>query len=55
MDIEQIWDFLVGSGIATEDELRLIVSINGYSTESLNDVLYCRTGCRSIEQLKESN
>ena len=51
--LEIIWDYIVETGIATEDELRLITSINGTNEDSLNSVLYSRTGYRSLEQLTE--
>ena len=41
-------------GIATENELQLITDINGYDLETLEDVLYARTGYRSWDQYKES-
>ena len=47
MNKEQLWDKLIESGIATEDELKLVTCINGYSVETLNSVLYARTGERS--------
>ena len=50
---EQIWDYLSDNEIATEDELRLITSINGCNEDSLNAVLYVRTGYRSVDQLEE--
>lgn len=49
--IDKIWDLLVDYNIATENELQLVTNINGYSIETLLDVLYTRTGLRSIEQL----
>ena len=49
----EIWDYIVETGFATEDELRLITSINGTNEDSLNSVLYSRTGYRSLEQLTE--
>ena len=49
----EIWDYIVETGIATEDELRLVTSINGTNEDSLNSVLYSRTGYRSLEQLTE--
>ena len=51
MDIENLWSYLIDNGIATEEELQLITSINGYNETALNDVLYVRTGYRSIEQM----
>ena len=49
----ELWDYIVEQGIATEDELRLVTSINGTNEDSFNSVLYSRTGYRSLEQLKE--
>ena len=49
--IEQVWDLLLQYDIATENELQLVTTINGYSIDSLNDILYARTGLRDIEQL----
>jgi hypothetical protein len=47
--IDQMWDWLLDMGIATEEELQLVTDINGYSIETLNDVLYARTGYRDQE------
>lgn len=41
--VESVWDYLVDSGIATNDELQLVTGINGYTIETLNDVHYYRT------------
>ena len=54
MDENKIWDYLINSGIATEQELILITNINGYNIESLNQVIFARTGYRSLKQLQES-
>lgn len=51
--LEIIWDYIVEMSIATEDELRLVTSINGTNEDSLNSVLYSRTGYRSMEQIIE--
>lgn len=51
-DLAKIWDYIVETGVATEEELRLVTDINGYSEETLNDVIYARTGYRDIEQLQ---
>ena len=50
--VEKIWDYLVENGIATNDELTLVTNINGYNMETLNNVIYARTGYHNIEQLK---
>lgn len=51
MELENAWwDFLLTNNIATEDELSLVTDIDGYNEQSFLDVLYARTGLRSIEQ-----
>ena len=53
MDRMEIWDAIVEYGIATEEELELVTAINGYNSDTLNDVIFVRTGYRNIEQLLE--
>ena len=53
MDKSEVWEYLSDYGIATESELRLVTNINGYTIETLNDIIYAKTGYRDIEQLKE--
>ena len=53
-ELDNYFDFLVDNCIATDEELRLVASINGYNKRTLDDVLYVRTGYRDIEQYKES-
>jgi hypothetical protein len=50
--MKQMWDYLVETVIATDDELKLVTNIAGYTVETLEDVLYARTGYRSVEQLE---
>jgi len=50
--ISNLWDYLLYEDIATEEELKLVTDINGYNEESLNSVLYSRTGYRSLEQIE---
>lgn len=51
--MKKIENFLIDNGIATAEEIDLVIKINGYTIESLNDILYVRTGYRSIEQLMD--
>lgn len=50
MRIITLWDNLIDHGIATEEELQLVTSINGYTKSTLESVLYSRTAYRSWEQ-----
>lgn len=56
MDIEKekekLWDYLIGNGIAAGSELQLVTCINGYNLETLESVLFARTGYRTLEQLE---
>lgn len=51
-NIERVWETLVDMGIATDEELQLVTSINGYNIDTLNDIIYVRTGYHDIEQLE---
>ena len=51
--IDQIWDLLIDYNVATQDELKLVTSINGYSVDTLNSIIYARTAYQNIEQLME--
>ena len=53
MDRYDIWDAIVEHGIATEEELSLVTAIDGYNEDTLNNVIYVRTGYNDIEQLLE--
>lgn len=50
-----MWDTIIELGIATDDELGLVTALNGRNTCVLQDVLYIRTGYRSLEQLLDEN
>jgi hypothetical protein len=44
------WNKIVERGIATEEELQLVTEINGYNIETLDSVMYARTGFQDWEQ-----
>jgi hypothetical protein len=51
--LDNLWETLVDYSIATEEELQLVTSINGYNKQTMLDILYSRTGLTSFEQLEE--
>ena len=53
MELDEQFNYLVEYEICTEDEMKLVTSINGYNEESVNDILYVRTGYRDMEQYLE--
>ena len=50
---DEIYDYLREEGREKEKEISLVCSINGTNEDSLNSILYSRTGYRDIEQIKE--
>lgn len=48
---ETAWDYLLENGMVSEETLKVVTTINGYSLETLEDVLYAVSGYRSFEQL----
>ena len=50
-NLENLWEKLVDYGVATEEEIQLVTSINGYNEQALLDILYARTGYRTFEQM----
>tara|TARA_Y100001973_G_C5194764_1_gene333443 strand:- start:1944 stop:2213 length:270 start_codon:yes stop_codon:yes gene_type:complete len=52
-EVDMLYDAIIDAGIATEKEISLVTSINGYSVETLNSILYSRTGYRSWSQFED--
>jgi len=50
---DQIHATLIDLNIATEEEIALVTSINGNNEQTYNDILFSRTGCRSLEQFND--
>ena len=53
-ELEKLWDLLVNYEIASEESLKLVTCLNGYSLETMEDVLYALTGYHSYEQFMEN-
>ena len=49
MNLEEYYNYLIDTNIVSEEALQLITNINGYSWDTLNDVLYCVTSYRDIK------
>lgn len=52
-EIERLWDLLVNYELVSEESLKLVTCINGYSLETMERVLYASTGYHSHEQFME--
>lgn len=51
LTVNQLWYLLVELELFTDDELKLLININGYSIETLNNAIYARYGYRDLEQM----
>jgi hypothetical protein len=52
--ITHMWDRLIELGVS-RDTLRIVTAINGYSEQTMLDVLYATSGYRSFDQLDDEN
>ena len=55
MDTNEMWDYLVDTVGISEETLRIVTDVSGYSTDTLEAVLYAVTGYRNFDQLEEDN
>ena len=51
-EMETLAQFLVEHEICTKDEYMLVITISGYTLNTINGILYARTGYRNLEQLQ---
>ena len=52
-ELNKLWDLLVNYELASEESLKLVTSLNGYSLETMEKVLYALTGYRTYDQYME--
>lgn len=52
MDTNQMWDILESFGVS-EQTLQIVTSINGYSRDTMEDILYAHMGYHSFEQVSD--
>ena len=50
---DEMWDILRDYEIASEETLTVVVNINGYTEDTMLDILYATTGFRNFEQLAD--
>ena len=51
--VDEAWDYLIETGLASEQTLQVVTCINGYSLDTLESVLYALTGYRSFDHTDE--
>jgi hypothetical protein len=50
---EQAWDILQANFNVSDETLKVVTNINGFSLETMEDVLYAVSGYRNFEQLED--
>ena len=55
MSTEEMWDCLVETVGVSEETLRIVTCIDGYSAETMEAVLYSITGYHDFDQLDEED
>jgi hypothetical protein len=53
MELNDIYDYLIENEIVNTWELDLVTNVAGFNLETLEAVIYARTGFNDIEQLQE--
>ena len=51
--VNDVYQALIEDYGVSEEALQLVTNINGYSLDTLNDVIYALFGYHSLEQLEE--
>lgn len=52
MSIDDMWDYLMDMGVS-EQTLQVVTDINGYSEQTMCDILYAVSGYRDFDQLDD--
>ena len=55
MTVDEMYDYLVDTVGVSEETVRVVTHINGYSKESMEDILYVVTGYKDFDQYKNEN
>jgi len=50
MTVDEMYDYLVDTVGVSEETVQVVTSINGYSKESMKDILYAVTGYKNFDQ-----
>ena len=53
MTLDEKYDFLINVIGCEECEISIAIHFNGYNEDTLNELVYCKTGYNSIEQYIE--
>lgn len=49
----ELRDYIINNDIATESEVELVAQIDGWNIDTMNSILFARTGYADMEQAEE--
>lgn len=49
----ELRDYIINNDIATEEEVELVAQIDGWNIDTMNSILFARTGYADMEQAEE--
>lgn len=52
LSVDEMWDYLLDIGIS-EETLQIVTDINGYSEQTMCDILYVVSEYRSFDQIND--
>lgn len=52
ISVDEMWDYLLDMGVS-EQTLQVVTDINGYSEQTMCDILYAVSGYRDFDQLDD--
>lgn len=55
MDTNEMWDYLVETVGVSEETLQVVTDVSGYSTDTLEAVLYSVTGYQDFDQMEDED
>ena len=55
MTVDEMYDYLVDTVGVSEETVQVVTSINGYSKETMEDILYAVTGYKDFDQYESEN
>lgn len=55
MSIDEMWGILESQFGVLDSAIQLVVEINGYSRQTMEDILYVTTGLHSFDQVDDES
>lgn len=53
MDFSTAYDYIIDMGLTTKEAMDLVCDINGSSLDTINDIIYVKSGYNTLQQYLE--